>query len=120
MKSPLLIKVLYEQHLIVTFHAIVTLKPIEDPLKFISTQEKFPRIEHFPKISLLKVENFQLFSNFFLTENICRPITFYKKFFLRMGLYWTSKEISSKTDRAVSIILYKLFILRYEDKFSTW
>jgi hypothetical protein len=26
----------------------------------ISTQEKFPRTENFPKISLLKVENFQL------------------------------------------------------------
>ena len=29
----------------------------------ICTQEKFPRIEHFPKISLLKVENFQFFSD---------------------------------------------------------
>ena len=31
---------------------------------------------------LLKVENFQL-QNFFPTENLCRPITFYKIFFLR-------------------------------------
>jgi hypothetical protein len=30
----------------------------------IFTQEKFPRTENFPKISLLKVENFQL-QNFF-------------------------------------------------------
>jgi hypothetical protein len=45
-------------------------------LRPISTQEKFP------KISLLKVENFQL-QNFFPTENLCRPITFYKIFFLR-------------------------------------
>jgi hypothetical protein len=29
---------------------------------------------------LLKVENFQL-QNFFPTENLCRPITFYKIFF---------------------------------------
>jgi hypothetical protein len=38
-------------------------------------QEKFPRTEHFPKISLLKVlkENFQL-QNFFPTENLCRNI----------------------------------------------
>jgi hypothetical protein len=52
------------------------------PGESISTQEKFPRTEHFPKISLLKVENFQL-QNFFPTENLCRPITFYKIFFLR-------------------------------------
>ena len=48
----------------------------------ISTQENFPRTENFPKISLLKVENFQL-QNFFPTENLCRPITFYKFFFPR-------------------------------------
>ena len=30
----------------------------------------------------LKVENFQL-QNFFPTEKLCRPITFYKIFFLR-------------------------------------
>jgi hypothetical protein len=48
----------------------------------ISTKEKFPRTENFPKISLLKVENFQL-QNFFPKENLCRPITFYKIFFLR-------------------------------------
>ena len=48
----------------------------------ISTQEKFPRTEHFPKIALLKVENFQL-QNFSPTENLCRPITSYKIFFLR-------------------------------------
>ena len=49
----------------------------------ISSQEKFPRTENFPKISLLKVENFQL-QNLFP-----RPITFYKIFFLprvEMGL----------------------------------
>ena len=45
----------------------------------ISTQEKFPRTENFPKISLLKVENFQL-QNFFPTENLC---TFYNFFFPR-------------------------------------
>ena len=39
-------------------------------------QEKFPRTENFPKISLLKVENFQL-QNLFP-----RPITFYKIFYL--------------------------------------
>ena len=33
----------------------------------ISTEEKFPRTEKFPKISLLKVENFQL-QNFYPTE----------------------------------------------------
>jgi hypothetical protein len=48
----------------------------------VSTEEKFPRTENFPKISLLKVENFQL-QHFFPTENLCRPITFYKIFFLR-------------------------------------
>jgi hypothetical protein len=48
----------------------------------ISTQEKFPWTENFQKISLLKVENFQL-QNFFPTENFGRPITFYKIFFLR-------------------------------------
>jgi hypothetical protein len=48
----------------------------------ISTQEKSPRTKNFPKISLLKVENFQL-QNFFRRENWCRPITFYKIFFLR-------------------------------------
>ena len=42
----------------------------------ISCQEKFPRTENFPKISLLRVENFQL-QNLFP-----RPITFYKIFFL--------------------------------------
>jgi hypothetical protein len=42
----------------------------------------FPRTENFPKISLLKVENFQL-QNLFPTENLCRPITFYKIFFPR-------------------------------------
>ena len=47
----------------------------------ISTQEKFPRTENVLKMSLLKVENFQL-QNFFPTENLCRPITFYKAFFL--------------------------------------
>ena len=51
-------------------------------LRSISTKEKFPRTENFPKISLLKVENFQL-QNFFPTKNLCRPITFYKIFFLR-------------------------------------
>jgi hypothetical protein len=51
-------------------------------LRPISTQEKFPRTENFPKISLLKLENFQL-QNFFPTESLCRPITFYKFFFLR-------------------------------------
>ena len=51
-------------------------------LKPISTQEKFPWTENFPKMSLLKVENFQL-PNFFPTENLCRPITFYKIFFPR-------------------------------------
>jgi hypothetical protein len=51
-------------------------------LRLISTEENFPRTENFPKISLLKVENFQL-QNFFPTENLCRPITFYKIFFLR-------------------------------------
>ena len=38
--------------------------------------------ENFPKISLLKVENFQL-QIFFRTENLCRPITFYNIFILR-------------------------------------
>jgi hypothetical protein len=52
-------------------------------LRPISTQEIFPRPENFPKISLLKVQNFQL-QNFFPTENLCRPIiTFYKIFFMR-------------------------------------
>ena len=51
-------------------------------LRPISTQEKFPRTENFLKISLLKLENFQL-QNFFPTENLCQPITFYKFFFLR-------------------------------------
>jgi hypothetical protein len=51
-------------------------------LRLISTQEKFPRAENFPKMLLLKVENFQL-QNFFPTENLCRPITFYKIFFPR-------------------------------------
>jgi hypothetical protein len=60
-------------------------------------QEKFPRTENFPKISLLKVENFQLqnfsdvkfvsanhiLQNFLSAENLCRPITFYKIFFRR-------------------------------------
>jgi hypothetical protein len=41
----------------------------------------FPRTESFPKMSLLKVENFQL-QNFLPTKNLCRPITFYKIFFL--------------------------------------
>jgi hypothetical protein len=53
----------------------ITLSPI-------STQEKFPRTENFAKISLLKVENFQL-QNFFPMENLCQPITFYKIFFPR-------------------------------------
>jgi hypothetical protein len=48
----------------------------------IFNQQQFPRTKNFPKISLLKVENFQL-QNFFPTENLCRPITFYKMFFLR-------------------------------------
>ena len=38
-------------------------------LKTISTQEKFPRTENFPEISLLKVENFQP-QNFF-RRKIC-------------------------------------------------
>jgi hypothetical protein len=48
----------------------------------ISTPEKFTPTENFPKISLLKVENFQL-QKFFPTENFCRPITFYEIFFPR-------------------------------------
>jgi hypothetical protein len=48
----------------------------------ISTQEKFPRTENFPKMSLLKVEIFQL-QNFFPTENLCQPIKSYKIFFPR-------------------------------------
>ena len=51
-------------------------------LRAISTQENFPWTENFPKISLLKVENFQL-QNFFPTENLCRPIIFHKLFFPR-------------------------------------
>jgi hypothetical protein len=61
----------------------------------------FPRTENFPKISLLKVEIFQL-QNIFPTENLCRPITFYKIFFLRkiflrgnpktvLLIYWNCK-----------------------------
>jgi hypothetical protein len=46
-----------------------------------------PRLNNFPKMSLLKVENFQpenfFHQNFFPTENLCRPITFYTIFFLR-------------------------------------
>ena len=74
------------------------------PYRPISTQEKFPRTENFLKISLLKVENFLKISllkvenflkisltkvenfqlqNFFPTENLCWPITFYKIFVLR-------------------------------------
>jgi hypothetical protein len=45
----------------------------------ISTDRKFSEND---KMSLLKVENFQL-QNFFPTENLCRPITFYKFFFPR-------------------------------------
>jgi hypothetical protein len=41
-------------------------------------QEKFPRTENI----IVKVENFQL-QNFIPTENLCRPITFYKIFFPR-------------------------------------
>ena len=51
-------------------------------LRVISIQEKFPRAENFPKMSLLKVENFPL-QNFFPPENLCRSITFYKIFFLQ-------------------------------------
>jgi hypothetical protein len=43
--------------------------------------EKFPHKEKFPKISMLKVENFQL-QNFFPTENLGQPITFCKNIFL--------------------------------------
>ena len=50
-------------------------------LRPISTPENFPRTENVPKMTLLKVENFQ-FQNFFPTGNLCRPITFYKIFFL--------------------------------------
>jgi hypothetical protein len=56
------------------------------PIKSISTQEKFPRTENFPKMSLLKVENFQLQKDFFPTENLCRPITCYKIFLSGDGL----------------------------------
>jgi hypothetical protein len=52
---------------------------IEKSVKPISTQEKFPRTENFPKMSLLKVEIFQL-QNFFPTENLCQPIKLYKIF----------------------------------------
>jgi hypothetical protein len=59
----------------------------ENSFRTISTQEKFPRTENFPKISLLKFEHFQLqnffTSKFFPTENLCRPITFYNILFLR-------------------------------------
>jgi hypothetical protein len=51
------------------------LVPAQTRTRPISTQEKFPKI-------LLKVENFQL-QNFFQTENLCRPITFYKILFLQ-------------------------------------
>ena len=47
-------------------------------LSRISTQEKFPRTENFPKTSLLKVENFQL-QNCFPTENLCRQMSLYKR-----------------------------------------
>jgi hypothetical protein len=54
-------------------HNKITLrKYVNKALKPIST----------PKMSLLKVENFQL-QFFFPTENLCRPITFYKIFFPR-------------------------------------
>jgi hypothetical protein len=35
---------------------------------------------------LLKVENFQLQKDFFPTENLCRPITFYKIFLSGNGI----------------------------------
>jgi hypothetical protein len=70
----------------ITFYKIFSLRKIclsgNGPLRPIPTKEKFPRTENFPKISLLKVEHFQL-QIFFPTENLCRPITFYKIFFLR-------------------------------------
>jgi hypothetical protein len=59
----------------------------EDVLWPISTQEKFPRTDNFPKISLLR--EFST-SNFFRTENLCRPITFYflRKIFLSGNGPW--------------------------------
>jgi hypothetical protein len=62
------------------------------PLRPISIQENFPRTENFPKISLLKVENFQL-QNFFPTENLCRPITFYKTVTFFYGNIFCSGKI---------------------------
>jgi hypothetical protein len=46
----------------------------------ISTDRKFP------ENIILKVENFQLQKDFFPTENLCRPITFYKIFLSGNGL----------------------------------
>jgi hypothetical protein len=51
-------------------------------LRSIFTQEKFPWTENFPKISLLKVEIFQL-QNFFFDGKFVSPIKLYKIFFPR-------------------------------------
>jgi hypothetical protein len=48
-------------------------------VKAISNQENFQRTENFPKISLLKVENFQL-QKFFSDVKFVSAITFYKSF----------------------------------------
>jgi hypothetical protein len=43
---------------------------------------KFSTDRKFSENIIVKTENFQL-QNFFTTENLCRPITFYKFFFSR-------------------------------------
>jgi hypothetical protein len=53
---------------------------------------KFSRTENFPKISLLKVEHFQ-FQNFFPTENLCRSMTFYKKFSFSGKFSWVEMDL---------------------------
>ena len=53
-------------------------------LRPVSTQEKFPRTENFPKISLLEVENFQLQNLFsdgkFVSANHILKFSFCRKF----------------------------------------
>ena len=74
-------------------------------LRPISTQENFPRTQNFPKISLLKLENFQL-QNFF-RRKICVGQSHFTKFSVcgkfsgvEMGFY-SSTGIQPDAERVI-------------------
>jgi hypothetical protein len=74
-------------------------------IKAISTQEKFPRTENFPKISLLKVENFQL------SKLFSDKIFFLRKIFLSgNGLLDLTRNSCEKCNYRPSVFNLRCFV----------